>query len=346
MPFRTFQLHQSFQLRVPSCQAGTVHPILSLPESFEEILTFLIPCLLGNLYDGKTCFFRRVSSCPLNSLIAHFQILTVFLVFQHSFAASSKATSVYLPQNFLPPLLTENFAAASASSSFFRCKEGPLPLSLHNLCLANPFATFITKLPSLLGAPTNASCVPPNGQFPLVCCEELENPAPSPFCMRRDVPQADLGFFCDPSAAPKPQSPLSHRRFFQVFSHCSYHLSFLTAPDTPLLFQIRLPLSFVRRRERNLLQRRRRHSSSGIRRRFYWSHFLASTKIRLKSIPSLLGQAETPTPQLPPSGCHFFQVLLHSCNDRSVRSIPNLVHLDCHCRIRAFAWRRRASSFF
>ena len=59
MPFRTFQLHQSFQLRVPSCQAGTVHPILSLPESFEEILTFLIPCLLGNLYDGKTCFFRR-----------------------------------------------------------------------------------------------------------------------------------------------------------------------------------------------------------------------------------------------------------------------------------------------
>ena len=45
-----FQLRQTFQLRVPLRQAGTV---LSLPESLEELLASLIPFLLGKLCDGK-----------------------------------------------------------------------------------------------------------------------------------------------------------------------------------------------------------------------------------------------------------------------------------------------------
>ena len=74
---------------VPSHQTGNAHLLLSLPECFEDLLAFLIPCLLGSLHDGKTFLFRLFQLFSQLTDV-HFQILTVFWVPLHPFGRTLK----------------------------------------------------------------------------------------------------------------------------------------------------------------------------------------------------------------------------------------------------------------
>ena len=59
----SFHLHHTFQLRVPSGPAGNAYLFFSLLKYFEDLLAVLVHCLLGNLRNGNTCFFRYFQLC-------------------------------------------------------------------------------------------------------------------------------------------------------------------------------------------------------------------------------------------------------------------------------------------
>ena len=89
-----------------------------------------------------------------------------------------------------------------------------------------PFCQLFCKVPSFLDAPTNASCLPPNGPFSVLCRRSrkygyLFSSHASGCSLDRPL------LLLAPSSAPKSQSPLLYRRTFRVsHPHCNYHLPF------------------------------------------------------------------------------------------------------------------------
>ena len=154
------------------------------------------------------------------------------IVYTHCF--SRTAPSLQAPSfhdhstGYPPPLSTKSSAAATASR--------------RSLCHCS-FVVYIALPPflqrdplSLVLQPTVSAC---HLAVSFLFC--AENPAASPSCMRQGFPQTNFRVFLTPSAAPRPQSPLTCRRFCPgnfplpqspFFPECSRYMVVLPDPLT------------------------------------------------------------------------------------------------------------------
>ena len=210
------------------------------------------------------------------------------IVYTHCF--SRTAPSLQAPSfhdhstGYPPPLSTKSSAAATASR--------------RSLCHCS-FVVYIALPPflqrdplSLVLQPTVSAC---HLAVSFLFC--AENPAASPSCMRQGFPQTNFRVFLTHQQLQGLNLHLHVVAFVQVIFHCRNHPSFPSAPDTWLCFQIHLPLTFVRRRKRNLLWRTQQYPSSGVRRRFHRrsciTHHSLTLLVRKRTASSTNSQSES-----------------------------------------------------
>ena len=108
------------------------------------------------------------SGVSICSSLSNLHCLLGIPAFSHPSLQRRRAACACPPQkstDFLRPWLKTSSAAATAFSSTSWSTEGLLPLFLDTQWLATNFASFLARLPSLLGAPTNAFRLPRNGPF-------------------------------------------------------------------------------------------------------------------------------------------------------------------------------------
>ena len=212
----------------------------------------------------------RTQGALLHLLDIQLYLLTVVHVLLHP---CNSRPFLSTPQAFLLPCRRRALLRQRRPHAFFWVTEEPLPLFLRSLRPANRFATFFfAARPSFLGAPTNGFCLQ-MVSF-LFCAENHKKSCSLSFLhspgYTSDKPSSPL----DPSAAPRPQSPLLYRRFCPgYFSIAAITLLSRVLQILGCASSLRLPLTFVRRRKRHLLWRRRHNPSSGVRKRYYWRSF-------------------------------------------------------------------------